>query len=216
MQHEVLAVFPSSASTICSSWPVPSVVTASAWVSPRVNSADPCASGSTPTSARMGRTVLVSRPSMRRPVSRTAPRTMDFSSALTSAFAALASCPSSVSAHTASERMRSTLCARVCLSVSRYASSRRSRAKRRRRRAPPRRRGRAGAPTGPSRRLRRVRRWRGSPLAIPHGRRPRRRASRPHRAHALPIRPSARRSPCRQPRGSRRLSSSCAGVGLRT
>ena len=32
---------PSSASTICSSWPVPSVATQSAWVSPRVNSDGP-------------------------------------------------------------------------------------------------------------------------------------------------------------------------------
>ena len=36
---------------ICSSWPVPSVATTSAWVSPRVNSAEPWARGSTPTSA---------------------------------------------------------------------------------------------------------------------------------------------------------------------
>ena len=35
---------------ICSSWPVPSVATTSACVSPRVNSAEPCARGSTPTS----------------------------------------------------------------------------------------------------------------------------------------------------------------------
>ncbi len=56
---------PSSASMICSSWPVPSVATQNACVSPRVNSAEPCARGSTPTSAMIGRTVLVSRPSMR-------------------------------------------------------------------------------------------------------------------------------------------------------
>ena len=60
---------------ICSSWPVPSVATTSAWVSPRVNSEEPWARGSTPTSATIGRTVLVSRPSMRLPVSRMAPRT---------------------------------------------------------------------------------------------------------------------------------------------
>jgi hypothetical protein len=58
---------PSSASMICSSWPVPSVVTTSAWVSPRVNSAEPWARGRMPTSATIGRTVLVSRPSMRLP-----------------------------------------------------------------------------------------------------------------------------------------------------
>ncbi len=60
---------------ICSSWPVPSVVTTSACVSPRVNSEEPWARGSTPTSATIGRTVLVSRPSMRLPVSRMALRT---------------------------------------------------------------------------------------------------------------------------------------------
>ena len=64
---------------ICSSWPVPSVVTTSAWVSPRVNSAEPWARGSTPTWQTIGRTVLVSRPSMRRPVLRMVPRTtVDF------------------------------------------------------------------------------------------------------------------------------------------
>ncbi len=36
---------------------MPRVVTTSAWVSPRVNSAEPCARGSTPTSATIGRTV---------------------------------------------------------------------------------------------------------------------------------------------------------------
>ena len=38
----------------CSSSPVPSVATTSAWVSPRVNSAEPWARGSTPTSATIG------------------------------------------------------------------------------------------------------------------------------------------------------------------
>ncbi len=51
---------------ICSSWPVPSVATTSAWVSPRVNSAEPWARGRMPTSAAIGRTVRVSRPSIRR------------------------------------------------------------------------------------------------------------------------------------------------------
>jgi hypothetical protein len=56
---------PSSASMICASRPVPSVVTTSAWVSPRVNSAEPWVRGSTPVRMVIGRTVLVSRPSMR-------------------------------------------------------------------------------------------------------------------------------------------------------
>ena len=50
---------------ICASRPVPSVVTTSAWVSPRVNSAEPCVRGSTPMRTLIGRTVFVSRPSMR-------------------------------------------------------------------------------------------------------------------------------------------------------
>ena len=57
----------------CSSSPVPSVATTSACVSPRVNSAEPCVRGSTPTSATIGRTVFRSRPSMRMPVSRMLP-----------------------------------------------------------------------------------------------------------------------------------------------
>ena len=66
----------------CSSSPVPSVATTSAWVSPRVNSAEPCARGSTPTSATIGRTVFRSRPSMRLPVSRMFQRTILASSSL--------------------------------------------------------------------------------------------------------------------------------------
>src|SRR5213083_2119200 len=42
--------WPSSSSTRCSSLLVPSVATASAWVSPRVNRQEPCVRGSTPTS----------------------------------------------------------------------------------------------------------------------------------------------------------------------
>ena len=44
---------------------VPSVATTSAWVSPRVNSAEPWVRGSTPVRISIGRTVRVSRPSMR-------------------------------------------------------------------------------------------------------------------------------------------------------
>ncbi|GJE02465.1 hypothetical protein GMJLKIPL_4414 [Methylobacterium isbiliense] len=59
----------------CSSSPVPSVATTSAWVSPRVNRAEPWARGITPTSETIGRTVRTSRPSMREPVSRMFQRT---------------------------------------------------------------------------------------------------------------------------------------------
>ncbi len=41
----------------CSSSPVPSVATTSAWVSPRVNSAEPWVRGRMPTCDRIGRTV---------------------------------------------------------------------------------------------------------------------------------------------------------------
>ena len=51
---------------ICASRLVPSVVTTMPWVSPRVNSAEPCVRGSTPVRMVIGRTVRVSRPSMRR------------------------------------------------------------------------------------------------------------------------------------------------------
>ncbi len=50
---------------ICASRPVPSVVTTRAWVSPRVNSAEPWVRASTPVRMLIGRTVLLSRPSIR-------------------------------------------------------------------------------------------------------------------------------------------------------
>ncbi len=50
---------------ICESREVPSVVTTSACVSPRVNSADPWVRGRTPTFTVIGRTVIRSRPSIR-------------------------------------------------------------------------------------------------------------------------------------------------------
>ena len=56
---------PISASMRCSSRAVPSVATTIACVSPRVNSAEPCVRGSTPVRMVIGRTVRVSRPSMR-------------------------------------------------------------------------------------------------------------------------------------------------------
>ncbi len=65
---------------ICESRSVPSVVTTMAWVSPRVNSAEPWVRGNTPVRTVMGRTVLVSRPSMRGSPARMLPRTIFFSS----------------------------------------------------------------------------------------------------------------------------------------
>ena len=62
---------------------VPSVVVPIAWVSPRVNRAEPWVRGRKPTIASIGRTVLVSRPSMRRPSLRIAVRTMSASRFLT-------------------------------------------------------------------------------------------------------------------------------------
>ena len=50
---------------ICSSRAVPSVATTIACVSPRVNSEEPCVRGSKPVRIEIGRTVRVSRPSMR-------------------------------------------------------------------------------------------------------------------------------------------------------
>ena len=50
---------------ICASRVVPSVTTTSACVSPRVNSAEPCVRGSTPTRTVIGRTSSSLRPSMR-------------------------------------------------------------------------------------------------------------------------------------------------------
>ena len=76
---------------ICSSWPVPSVTVTSACVSPRVNSAEPCERGRTPTSETIGRTVLVSRPSTRTPVDSVASRNVDFSRSLSTPASAPAS-----------------------------------------------------------------------------------------------------------------------------
>ena len=65
---------------ICESRLVPSVVTTSAWVSPRVNSAEPWVRGSTPTLTLIGRTVSASRPSIRGSPFRMRWRTMLLSS----------------------------------------------------------------------------------------------------------------------------------------
>ena len=108
---------------ICSSWPVPKVVTTRAWVSPRVNNALPWVRGRIPTSQAMGRTVLVSRPSMRRPVFRISLRTMAFSRLLRAFGTTVASNPASIpSAADSSAVTRSrtavTRSWRVSLSVS--------------------------------------------------------------------------------------------------
>ncbi len=68
---------------ICSSRAVPSVATTIACVSPRVNSAEPWVRGSTPVRMLIGRTVRVSRPSMRGSPARMLLRTMRDSSANT-------------------------------------------------------------------------------------------------------------------------------------
>ncbi len=115
---------PSSASITCSSWPVPSVATQKACVSPRVNSAEPWARGRMPTSATIGRTVLVSRPSIRSPVSRMALRTTSASRSWNSDLPFSVSSPSIASASTILLRTASTLPCRRPLSGSRYASIR--------------------------------------------------------------------------------------------
>ena len=56
---------PAMASITCSSRAVPSVAVTKAWVSPRVKRADPWTLGRTPVRIEIGRTVRVSRPSIR-------------------------------------------------------------------------------------------------------------------------------------------------------
>src|SRR5438132_587753 len=70
---------PSSASIRCSSSLVPRVTTARACVSPRVNSAEPCARGRMPTSHVIGRMSAGPRPSARLPLSRIILRTSVYS-----------------------------------------------------------------------------------------------------------------------------------------
>ena len=59
---------------------VPKVAVTIAWVSPRVNTAEPCVRGRMPVCTVIGRTVSVARPSMRGSPSMTRRRTIDFSS----------------------------------------------------------------------------------------------------------------------------------------
>ena len=65
-------------SMCCASWLVPSVVVTSAWVSPRVNSAEPCVRGRMPASQVMVRISAGPRPSMRLPVDSTSSRRFFF------------------------------------------------------------------------------------------------------------------------------------------
>ena len=65
---------PMMPSMCCVSWLVPRVVVTSAWVSPRVNSDEPCVRGSTPTSLVICRMSVGARPSIRRPVFSTSSR----------------------------------------------------------------------------------------------------------------------------------------------
>ena len=60
-------VSPSKLSIFCASSAVPSVQVTSAWVSPRVNTAEPWVRGSTPVSIQIGRTSSNLRPSSRTP-----------------------------------------------------------------------------------------------------------------------------------------------------
>ncbi len=60
----------------CSSWPVPRVAATMACVSPRVKSTEPCTRGSSVGRMEIGRTVRVSRPSMRGSPLRIWPRTI--------------------------------------------------------------------------------------------------------------------------------------------
>src|SRR5438034_6086818 len=71
MNDLVVSCATSIESMRCSSRVVPRVTDTSAWVWPRVNSAEPCVRGSTPTSQLIGRTVSRSRPSTRSPWVRT-------------------------------------------------------------------------------------------------------------------------------------------------
>ena len=96
---------------ICSSRPVPSVTLTSAWVSPRVNSAEPWVRGSTPTRTLIGRTVRVSRPSIRGSPSRIWVRTIFDSRLKNTSLAWLA--PNSVPAALASSSSLAMVALRI-------------------------------------------------------------------------------------------------------
>ncbi len=74
-----LRLSPSISSMICSSKTVPRVVTARAWVSPRVNRAEPWVRGRRSISQAIGRMSFVPRPSVRRRLSSIEARTTAYS-----------------------------------------------------------------------------------------------------------------------------------------
>ena len=117
---------PSMASTIWASRVVPRVVVTMAWVSPRVNSAEPWVRGSSFTRLEMSRTTAGPRPSMRLSPARIEPRTMDFSSfsnAPRTADSGRRPSSSPASASIAAPRASLTRIRRSILSTTRYASS---------------------------------------------------------------------------------------------
>ena len=112
---------------ICSSWPVPRVAVTKAWVSPRVNNAEPCARGKRPTSTAIGRTSDVVRPSIRCLVSIMPRRTISCSTDLKMSPSVASTKPwsklsSLVSASVTSVLTAETLTWRASLMVSVYAS----------------------------------------------------------------------------------------------
>ena len=106
-------------SIICDSCLVPSVAITNAWVSPRVNKALPWVRGNTPVRMVMGRTVRVSRPSIRGKPLKMLPRTIfDSSSNMmlpTSTLAATV--PAAASLALTSALMPLINWVRACLSV---------------------------------------------------------------------------------------------------
>ncbi len=119
--------WPSSSSMRCSSAFVPSVVTTSACVSPRVNRQEPCVRGSVPTSIVIGRIWSGLRPSARTPSSRIIARNWSRSTSCRSLpIQAALSAYFSASAPTASAVMMSISSWRRSLPGIRMAARRRS------------------------------------------------------------------------------------------
>ena len=123
MNDFVVSCATSIESMRCSSSVVPSVTVASACVWPRVNSAEPCARGSQPTSLVIGRTVSRSRPSMRSPAVRTRSRIVSYSiPSITSAISRSLSGNSSASCSTIVDLMALRACVRSAFSATVSAS----------------------------------------------------------------------------------------------
>ena len=108
---------PASASMVCESRSVPSVVATTAWVSPRVKMAEPWARGSTPVRISMARTVRVSRPSMRGSPARIWSRTIlaSMSNSIESTLTESTLVSSAASAALTSDVTRRRACVRACL-----------------------------------------------------------------------------------------------------